>query len=70
MLPDRMEIRLRDYGKFRDIEIGEDGSDEDREPGGCGLRIIKGVMDEVRFRPAEEEGTLLTMVKFRSPGER
>ena len=70
MMTDRMEIQLRDYGEYQDIQIDPASCAEGPEPGGHGLMIMKGVMDEVRFRPAEDEGTLLTMVKHRSPGER
>lgn len=70
MLPDRMEIRLRDYGDFKGVDLDESCCGEELEPGGHGLKIIQSVMDDVQFRPAEDEGTLLTMVKFRRPGER
>jgi anti-sigma regulatory factor (Ser/Thr protein kinase) len=68
ILPDRMDIELRDYGVYRDVEF-EAVSDEAEEPGGLGLRIMKSTMDEVTWRPAGREGTLLTMRKFRTAGE-
>jgi serine/threonine-protein kinase RsbW len=68
VLGDRLEIDLRDYGDCQLSRAPEPDCCDDREPGGLGLRIIDSVMDEVRFRPAESRGTLLTMVKYRSEG--
>jgi len=65
MLPDRMEIELRDYGVYQEVEI-PGGAGSLADPGGLGLRIMKNVMDDVTWRPAGREGTLLTMVKHRT----
>ncbi len=65
LLPDRMEVELRDYGEYFE-EGGRSICDEELREGGLGLRLMKSVMDEVVFRPAEREGTLLTMVKYRA----
>jgi serine/threonine-protein kinase RsbW len=66
ILPDRMEVVLRDYGQFQDADEFPMKPCADLEPGGLGLTIMKSVMDRVEFRPAGQEGTLLTMVKYRA----
>jgi len=68
ILPDRFEVELRDYGTYREVEGREGLCGEEWEPGGLGLKIMKDLMDSVEFRPAESEGTLLTMVKYRRSG--
>ncbi len=69
ILEDRFEVDLRDYGTYRELDQAESLCGDEAEPGGLGLRIMRDVMDEVEFRPAEREGTLLTMVKYRRQGE-
>lgn len=69
VLEDRMEVDLRDYGKYSDPAAAAAAvkqCEERLEPGGLGLRLIRETMDEVLFRPAGREGTLLTMVKYRT----
>ena len=66
ILPDRMEVVLRDYGEFQNAEQFPVKPCADLEPGGLGLTIMKSVMDRVEYRPAGQEGTLLTMVKYRA----
>ncbi len=66
ILRDRMEVVLRDYGEYRDAEMFREKPCADLEPGGLGITLMKSVMDRVDFCPAGEEGTLLTMVKYRS----
>jgi len=68
MLPDRMEIDLRDYGVFSDAVIRECTGSEGRSRG-LGIRIMKGAMDDVTWRPAGQDGTLLTMKKYRNARE-
>ena len=64
ILPDRMVVSLRDYGRFCDVMPASMGDPD--EPRGLGLRLMRSVMDEVVYRPADREGTLLRMVKYRS----
>jgi serine/threonine-protein kinase RsbW len=64
--PDRMEVVLRDYGEFQNAGEFPVKPCADLEPGGLGLTIMKSVMDRVEYRPAGQEGTLLTMVKYRA----
>jgi len=66
ILPDRMEVVLRDYGQFLAADEFPVAPCEDLEPGGLGLTIMKSVMDRVEYRPAGQDGTLLTMVKYRA----
>ena len=66
ILHDRMEVELRDYGdsKFEgDMEVTPCA---DLRPGGLGIKLMKQIMDEVEYQPAQDEGTLLTMIKYRS----
>lgn len=64
VLPDRMEVELRDYGTFRDPGDPQENCEEELRPGGLGLKLISQTMDEVVYRPAGRDGTLLTMVKY------
>jgi anti-sigma regulatory factor (Ser/Thr protein kinase) len=66
ILTDRMEVVLRDYGEDQLDRDPEVRPCEELEPGGLGLKIMRQFMDEVVYRPANEAGTLLTMVKYRS----
>jgi anti-sigma regulatory factor (Ser/Thr protein kinase) len=94
VLPDRMEVRLRDFGEFWACEeflaeadalaaradaapletVGPGSGDPiagdtipgDPYPGGLGVRLMREVLDEVDYRPAPGDGTLLTMVKLRT----
>ena len=66
ILPDRLEVSLRDYGEYKDASEFPAKRCVDLEPGGLGITLMRTIMDEVRYRPAGEEGTLLTMVKYRS----
>jgi anti-sigma regulatory factor (Ser/Thr protein kinase) len=68
MLPDRMEIDLRDYGVYQEAAI-EESPGPDGEPRGLGVRIMRSAMDDVTWRPAGRDGTLLTMKKFRTARE-
>ena len=68
MLPNGIQIDLRDYGVHREGAIRECSGDPD-DPRGLGIRIMKGAMDDVTWRPAGQDGTLLTMKKYRNARE-
>lgn len=63
---DRMEVELRDYGELALDCAPEAEPCAEVTPGGLGVKLMKQFMDEVAYRPANSEGTLLTMVKYRS----
>jgi anti-sigma regulatory factor (Ser/Thr protein kinase) len=69
-LPDRVEVRLRDFGTYRAMADPPETDPEDLRPGGLGCRIMKLTADEVAYRPAGGSGTLLTLVKRRAARER
>lgn len=60
---------LRDWGKpFNPEAVAESDFSvplEQLRPRGAGLRLIRGTMDEVEFKPLPGEGNLLTMRKLR-----
>lgn len=65
--PDRLEIRLRDYGtKCEPSRIKGRSLDEVR-PGGLGVHIINEIMDEVEYDTQHAVGTELKMVRFLKP---
>jgi len=65
--PDRLEVRLRDFGpKVLPESIRPKEPDPSR-PGGLGLHLIHSCMDEVVFEAAEGEGMVLRLVKFLRP---
>ena len=67
MTPDRLEIRLRDYGEKPDPAKLKGRDLDEVRPGGLGLHIIGQTMDEVDYDLSPAEGTELTLVKYR-PG--
>lgn len=69
VLPDRLEVTVRDQGQGFDVELVEDaGAPENLlKPRGRGIFIMRSVMDEVRF-DFSGPGTACTLVKIkRSP---
>jgi serine/threonine-protein kinase RsbW len=66
IMEDRMEVELRDYGENQLDRDPEVQPCTGLRAGGLGVKLMKTVMDEVNYRPAQKEGTLLTMVKYRS----
>jgi len=63
-----VEVTLRDYGKQVDpATIRPRGLDSLR-PGGLGVHIIRTVMDEVVYQPADGGGMLLRMIRYRRRG--
>ena len=69
ILSDRLEIRIRDFGKQADPERLKSRDLADVRPGGLGIHFIQCAMDEVRYEPQKDGGTLLVLVKQRTPRE-
>jgi len=67
----RLVITLRDYGRrFNpdDVPPPDVSSPlEERQPGGLGLYLMNQLMDQVRFDFDDNNGNLLTMVKYIQP---
>lgn len=65
-----IEIRIRDFGKQCDpAQIRGRDLDEVR-PGGLGVHIIRAMMSEVQYTPAEGGGMLLIMRKYKDHSAR
>ena len=63
LYPDRLEIRLRDFGrKVPPDSICPKAPDASR-PGGLGVHLMHCCMDEVTYRQADGPGMELVMVK-------
>ena len=66
--PDRLEVRLRDFGKqvppdsIRPLEL------DPSRIGGLGVHLIHACMDEVVYEPAYGEGMVLRLVKYLHSG--
>lgn len=67
--PDRLRVRVRDYGRRVAPEQIRSRDLDDIRPGGLGVHIIQTCMDRVEYRPAEGEGTELTMIKEIASGK-
>ncbi len=68
VIPEGLEVILRDYGKPFDPEaVAEPDLVSDiccRKPGGLGLHFMKSLMDSVNFSFNGHGGNLLTMTKL------
>lgn len=62
-----IQIVVRDYGKQVDPAEIVGRRLEDVRPGGLGVHIIRTVMDEVNYVPAQGGGMMLTMKKMVQP---
>ena len=65
--PDRLEVRLRDFGRKVSPESIRPKELDPSRPGGLGLHLIHSCMDEVVVEAAEGEGMVLRLVKFLRP---
>lgn len=64
-----LTIELRDWGKkFNPGEVPEPDYDvplEELQPRGAGLYLMRQLMDDVQFSFNDEDGNLLTLIKYR-----
>ena len=67
--PRALQVSLQDWGRQVDPAKIKSRSLSEVRPGGLGVHIITKCMDEVKYCPREEGGTLLTMVKNIEPNE-
>jgi serine/threonine-protein kinase RsbW len=63
LCPDRLEIRLRDFGKTVPPESIRPKTPDASRPGGLGVYLMHCCMDEVTYRAADGPGMELCMVK-------
>jgi anti-sigma regulatory factor (Ser/Thr protein kinase) len=59
-----LEIVIRDFGKQVDPESIKGRDLAEFRPGGVGVHIMRSVMDEIEFSPADDCGMQLRMVKY------
>lgn len=63
--PERLVMEVVDRGPgFDPTQVDEGGGDED-SPGGLGMLVIRGVMDDVEVECDPDTGTCVRMVKCR-----
>lgn len=69
--PDRLEIRIRDQGGGFDLASVPDPLETGNllKVSGRGIFLIRAFVDEFRVRRVDEEGTEVTLVKFRHLGK-
>ncbi len=68
-LGDRLEVKLRDYGKKVDPKTIKSRDLEDIKPGGLGVHFIKSTMDVVDYDLSLDKGNQLILAKY-LPGKR
>jgi anti-sigma regulatory factor (Ser/Thr protein kinase) len=61
--PDRLEIRIDDWGEWVDPDNIQSRDLEDVKPGGLGVHLMQSTMDVVEYRKNEWGGTSLVMIK-------
>jgi len=59
-----IQIKVRDYGRQVDPGVIRSRELENVRPGGLGVHIIRSVMDEVDYTPADGAGMVLVMKKL------
>ncbi len=69
VLPDRLEIRIRDFGTPADPALFKSRSLDEVRPGGLGLHFIRSAMDEVAYDVQDGGGMLLKLLKYRTREE-
>ena len=65
MFQDRLEVRLRDFGKKADLKSIRPRELDEVRPGGLGVHLIRTVMDKVVYRNDAKRGNHLLLVKHR-----
>jgi anti-sigma regulatory factor (Ser/Thr protein kinase) len=68
-LKDRLQIKLRDFGRKADPKTIKPRDLEDVKPGGLGVHFIKSTMDIVIYDNSLDKGNQLTLAKY-LPGKR
>ncbi len=63
LYPDRLEVRIRDFGKKVPPDSVRPQEPDPSRPGGLGVHLIHCCMDEVVYRSADGPGMELTLVK-------
>ncbi|MHC4960208.1 MAG: ATP-binding protein [Planctomycetota bacterium] len=67
--PDRLEIRIDDWGDWVDPDNIRSRDLDDVKPGGLGVHLMQSTMDVVEYRKNEWGGTSLVMIKQLAPPE-
>ena len=67
---DRIEVRLRDFGKQCDPSQIKPRNLDDIRPGGLGVHFMREIMNEVVYDTSHEVGTELHMTKYLTEGHR
>ncbi|OQX87981.1 hypothetical protein B6D60_02790 [candidate division KSB1 bacterium 4484_87] len=62
--PEKIEIRLRDFGEKIDIKKIKPRKLDEIRPGGLGVHFINTVMDEVEYDNHFEQGNQVKLVKY------
>lgn len=62
---DRLELKIRDFGRKVDPKTIKPRNLHDVKPGGLGVFFIKKIMDFVEYDVSPSCGTLLTMIKYK-----
>jgi len=65
--PQRLVVRIRDYGAKASPESFKSRDLDDLKPSGIGIFLMKHLMDEVHYDHSRTIGTELTLVKERPP---
>jgi serine/threonine-protein kinase RsbW len=68
LYPDRLEVRLRDFGTKVPPDSIRPLEPSVSRPGGLGVHLIQSCMDEVVYESAEGEGMVLRLVKYLREG--
>jgi serine/threonine-protein kinase RsbW len=64
LYPDRIEVRLRDFGRKVPPESIRPLEPDASRPGGLGVHLIHSCMDKVVYESADGEGMVLHLVKY------
>lgn len=65
MYDDRLEVRLRDFGKKAALKAIQSRKLDEVRPGGLGVHLIRTVMDKVVYRNDSKKGNHLLLVKHK-----
>lgn len=62
--PDKLTIKIRDYGIKPDLQRLENPPKEKLRTGRYGVVFIKTIMDEINYDLSPKKGTILTLTKY------